>query len=315
MPHELYSYSAPIPAVARVPSVAVLMASFNGEQWIEAQINTILASYGVLVHIFVSDDGSTDGTREIISRQNPLQVTLLSSARMGGAGQNFFRLVRDARWDKYEYIAFSDQDDLWLPDKLRRAVSRIVEEGLDGYSSDVTAFWPDGKRKYIRKSQSVCQFDFIFEAGGAGNTYVLPRSSAIKLRAFLQSSRRDAIAEIALHDWFIYAFFRQTGARWEIDKYSGVDYRQHASNVMGAASGMAAIVRRVRLIFGHWYANQVIATANLLQISHPAVDFMRTPSLSRLMQVLGEVRQYRRRRADTMALAFVFVWQYLSRKG
>nr|WP_281365982.1 glycosyltransferase [Halovulum dunhuangense] len=170
------------PSPQAVPRVAVLMATFNGERWIEAQIASILASEGVAVHVFVSDDLSTDRTVEIARAAGRARLTVLPPLRQGSAARNFFRLLRDVDWSGFDHVALSDQDDIWRADKLSRATARIRADGLDAYSSDITAFWPDGRRRYIRKSHKQRRLDHLFESGGPGNTFVLPRASADVLR-------------------------------------------------------------------------------------------------------------------------------------
>jgi hypothetical protein len=72
---------------------------------------------------------------------------------MGNANRNFQYLVREAPIGQADYVALSDHDDIWLPDKLRRAVDTLTATGADAYSSDVLAFWPDGREQPVVKSQ------------------------------------------------------------------------------------------------------------------------------------------------------------------
>ena len=71
----------------------------------------------VIVNIYVSVDLSTDNTIEIIRKYQMYEsrIKLLKyGERYGGAAKNFFRLIRDVDFFKYDYVAFSDQDDIWL---------------------------------------------------------------------------------------------------------------------------------------------------------------------------------------------------------
>jgi rhamnosyltransferase len=289
------------------PKVAVLLATFNGEQWLEEQLDSIFHSVGAETHVFASDDGSTDGTLAILRSIPPSALTLLPSARTGGAGQNFLRLILEANFDSFDYIAFSDQDDVWLPEKLERAICSISSQSLDAYSSDVTAFWADGQRRYVRKSHPQKELDFMFEGGGPGNTFVLPLKSALILRNFLQSVPVDDLRQVKMHDWFIYAFFRSQGYLWKIDSYSGVLYRQHSANVMGAGQGYKAMLRRIKLLRADWYREQIVLFGKILNIQNSSVVFLNDFRWSGLPKTLLGIRRYRRKFKDQLALAAYFI--------
>ena len=128
--------------MTHTPTIAVLLAAYNGEAWIAAQFDTILNQKEVAVTIYVSIDSSTDNTEKIcaeyaIKYQNI--VILAHAGRFGGAAKNFFRLLRDVDFSHFDYVAFADQDDIWYPDKLLRGVTHITQRKLGGYSSNVLA--------------------------------------------------------------------------------------------------------------------------------------------------------------------------------
>ena len=116
--------------------VTVLMATYRGKQYLEQQLDTILAQT-VPVKILISDDGSDDGTREMLENYAgwyPEQVFLHHRTQhTGGAAGNFFWLMQEALKDeKNEYIFFSDQDDVWENDKVSVMLHRmkVLEKGL-----------------------------------------------------------------------------------------------------------------------------------------------------------------------------------------
>ena len=116
--------------------VTVLMATYRGKQYLEQQLDTILAQT-VPVKILISDDGSDDGTREMLENYAgwyPEQVFLHHRTQhTGGAAGNFFWLMQEALKDeKNEYIFFSDQDDVWENNKVRVMLLRmkVLEKGL-----------------------------------------------------------------------------------------------------------------------------------------------------------------------------------------
>ena len=126
-----------------LPNIAVLLAAYNGTKWIGEQLTSIINQSDVTVDVFVSVDLSEDGTYEWCLLQAsiyPNIIVLDYGERFGGAAKNFFRLIHDVDFSGYDYIALSDQDDVWLVNKLSRGVDVIRSNCLDAFSSDVIAF-------------------------------------------------------------------------------------------------------------------------------------------------------------------------------
>ena len=89
--------------------VKVLLASFNGSNWIHEQINSVLGQIGVDVLIYVSDDCSDDVTRTILEKfalQEPRIQLLPKTLKFGSAGKNFYRLILDTDLTNCDYVAF-----------------------------------------------------------------------------------------------------------------------------------------------------------------------------------------------------------------
>lgn len=103
------------------PSVAILMGTFNGEKYLAEQLDFLEAQTVTNWRLYVSDDGSTDATLDIIHRYQSKWGTDKIQYRLGpqkGFAQNFLSLACDTSI-KADYYAFCDQDDVWLPEKLR----------------------------------------------------------------------------------------------------------------------------------------------------------------------------------------------------
>lgn len=138
--------------------VCVLMAAYNGSTWIEEQIESILSQKNVAVNIFISVDFSADDTLNICIEygRKYKNVHILSYGdSYGSAASNFFRLIRDVDISEFDYIAFSDQDDFWLPEKISEAISCMNNAGADCYASNLT-LWENGKvgAKLKKKSEA-----------------------------------------------------------------------------------------------------------------------------------------------------------------
>lgn len=280
---------------------AVCLAAFNGALWLPEQIDSILSQTGVVVKVFVSVDQSTDDTQEffkIIAQSQDRIVMLPHGERFGGAARNFFRLIKDVDFQKFDYVAFADQDDIWLPNKLLRAHEEILRTEADGYSSNVIAFWPDGRKALIEKSQQQVQWDFLFEAAGPGCTYVIRKELACAVQNIVRN-RWDEIQDVGLHDWFTYAFARANGYRWVIDDVPGMLYRQHENNQVGANSGWRAFVHRADKILSGWGLAQSALIARLVGLGDDPF-FLRWSERSRwgLFYLALNARQCRRRVRD-----------------
>jgi rhamnosyltransferase len=249
------------------PQIAVLFAAYNGMRWIEEQLGSILRQQDVAVTVFISDDQSTDGTwgwcKEISAREPRVVVLPVSSERFGGAAKNFFRLVKDVDFSDFDYICYADQDDIWLSDKLINAHRLVVAKDASAVSTNVVAFWSDGREQLIDKAQPLRKFDYLFEAGGPGCSYVLKVTDALLFKRFLIGHWDDA-NEVALHDWLTYAWFRANGLRWVIDPLPSLRYRQHGGNQMGANDGFSAVFRRLRLLRSGWYRGEIRKIAHLV---------------------------------------------------
>lgn len=102
--------------------VSIVMCTYNGEQYIQEQLDSILAQTYPLYEIIIQDDGSTDSTWQILQQyqsQYPI-IRLSQNTGKHGVNSNFFSALRLATGD---YIAISDQDDIWMPNKIEKQVA------------------------------------------------------------------------------------------------------------------------------------------------------------------------------------------------
>jgi rhamnosyltransferase len=248
------------------PTAAILLAAYNGREWIEEQLQSILNQKNVDVTIYVSVDLSSDNTHEFVqdmSRIHENIKVLPYGDRFGGAAPNFFRLIRDVDFSTYDYVALADQDDIWNVDKLSNAFKKLSTEDFDAYSSNVIAFWDSGKNKLINKAQQQREFDYLFESAGPGCTFVFTKEFSMKLNDKLLNIGED-IKSVWMHDWFIYSFSRSSGFKWFVDEKPSMNYRQHLSNQVGSNIGVTAYLKRIKLITnGDWF-RKVLSQANTL---------------------------------------------------
>lgn len=245
--------------------VVVLLASFNGLAWLPSQLISILNQEGVEVSLYISDDFSQDGSYRYLQQfasQHPRVHLLPQISKFGSAGKNFYRLIRDVDISGFDYVAFADQDDVWDLDKLIRHVNLLKKHGVEGVSSNVMAFWPNGRKKLINKSQPQRELDYLFESAGPGCTFLITPWLVGTLKRLLNSSSSIAY-EVALHDWLTYAVCRASGRKWLIDSRPSLQYRQHSHNVLGANSGAKAKLARINKLADGWYRREILKVVNV----------------------------------------------------
>jgi rhamnosyltransferase len=290
------------------PLVAVLMATLNGEPWLREQIDSVLAQADVRVCVHASDDESSDATPDILRAYEDgatLHCLPPLGRRMGNANRNFLRLVRDAQIGDAEFVAFADQDDIWHPGKLRRAIDELTRTRAHAYSGNVLAFWENGRTRLLVKSQPQRRYDYLFESAGPGCTFVLQRTAFDALRAWIVADFAR-LSEAPVHDWLIYAYARTHHWRWLIDPVACMNYRQHERNEAGANVGRDAARRRLAQLRDGRFRRKVLAVAEY--VDEPGW----VPRALRRMNVLDRIRlafafrSLRRRTFDALVM-LVFV--------
>lgn len=300
------------------PKVAILMATYNGEKWLAAQLESLIKQQGVEISLFISDDFSSDNSYEVLldfAKTAANVVVLPRDKPYRSAGKNFYRLIMDVALNDYDYIAFSDQDDVWDSDKLLRHIKLLSTHSAEAVSSNVVAFWPDGQRKLIQKSQQQREYDHLFESAGPGCTFLMSPRLLHQLKLQLNNALSPA-RDVSLHDWLSYALARTLKYTWFIDAKPSVLYRQHGGNVVGANASLKAKLMRLRKMRDGWYRNEVVKVASVayeMSPSEPLIRLLRLldcPSFSNRFRLLPYAWHGRRSVKDRLflMLAIVLGW-------
>lgn len=285
------------------PKVCVLLAAYNGSKFLEEQLRSILKQTNVDVDVYIRLDPSTDDSEAVIKSIAEIHknVYLLDSIHpSGSAGQNFFKLLIEVNFERYDYIAFADQDDLWFKSKLSRAIECLVDQFAEAYSGNVIAWWADGKEKLVRKSSPQQEFDYLFESAGPGCTFVLKQDLAIEIQKFLVSLGGQ-LNRLWLHDWFCYAFARSQGFIWYIDSKPMMNYRQHDQNVVGANSGVTAFISRVKEVITGSAFDKVLEQASLLNLNDKKpIQYIREDNFISMLKLSCIALKCRRKLKDKL---------------
>lgn len=221
--------------------VQVLLSSYNGEKYIKEQIDSILAQKNVAVKLLVRDDGSTDKTTEILKEYEETNDNIrVIYGKNLGVINSFFELIEEA--EEAEFTSFADQDDVWLSEKLFRAVTMLEEQKAEAplvYCSakqlvdELLSPLPEG----IHYNNVIPSFgNALVENMCTGCTCVINRD----MLQLLKGKKPDFTV---MHDFWIYLVGNCFG-NVIYDKESHILYRQHSGNELGAASSLAENYRR-----------------------------------------------------------------------
>lgn len=213
--------------------VQVLMSSYNGEKYIEEQVKSILNQKDVEVSLLVRDDGSKDSTPEILKRlqADDKRIDCVLEENLG-VKRSFLKLVQMAD-DLADYYAFSDQDDIWIDDKLISAIRVLGKERKDIpliYGSSVSLYMDD---KIIGK-QFECPPElyfgnFLIKNYYPGCTMVFNRG----LKELIDKVDYNTLKPNPLHDHWINLVCTACGGKVLMDSTPHILYRQHQGNVIG----------------------------------------------------------------------------------
>lgn len=290
------------------PAIAILLATYNGAANLTEQLESFARQTHPPALILVSDDGSTDATRTILSdfaaAHPALPLTVLEGPRQGAA-VNFLSLLARCPSD-IDMACFSDQDDVWLETKISRAVSALTDQvGGDArpllYCARTWECDADlSNRRLSRMPRKPPDFrNALVQNIAAGNTIML-NPAALNIA-------REAAAytdEVAVHDWWIYQLMTGVGARTVFDTEPVLLYRQHHGNLIGANRGGLATLRRLRHLFTGTFqkwndmniaaleqSSALLTAANLEVLRHFSAG--RTGGLLGRISMLRTTRVYR----------------------
>jgi rhamnosyltransferase len=216
-------------------------------------------------------------------------------------------LLQNADISQFDYIALCDQDDIWFDQKLTHACATLKRSDAGAYSCNSVAFWPDGKQVMIRKDYPMRQWDHFFESASHGCTYVLTSETIKKFQHFIEI-KRPAIEEIEFHDWLLYAWARQQGIPWYMDKAHLIYYRQHETNELGVNSGWKALFLRLRQLRTGRLRQQSLLIVNALEANaFKLKSVLEVPGFANRLHLASCTFALRRRRRDALLLMLAII--------
>ncbi|MDS9466320.1 glycosyltransferase family 2 protein [Paracoccus sp. MBLB3053] len=281
------------------PQITILMATRNGERYLPAQLESILSQSHRNWRLIVSDDGSTDATTSIVrnyAATRPSGRIELVAGPERGATANFLWLIRQA--DASGWVAFSDQDDIWNPDKLARAVDWLARQDGPAVYAARTTICDENMNELAPAPHFPGPFGFrnaLVQACLPGNTTVV---NAAALRILQSGAAAADAAGVISHDWWVYQLLSGAGARIRRDDAQVVRYRQHGNNVMGRNDTPRARAARFSMLFDGSYAGWIARNQVALE---DARDLL-LPENRRLLEGFGRLIEASGPRAVAQAL-------------
>jgi len=294
-----------------LPKVAVLLATHNGDKYLKYQLASIISQVDVEVTVFISDDSSTDGTMNYIKTICLPNVKILKQRNVYSPALNFLNFFIDDLVLKFDYYAFADQDDIWMPNKLSKAVECLKSQKANCYSSDLIIFKENNSDHhfgYLRKSSVQKKYDYLFQGASAGCTYLIDFTAFQLIHDLI--SKYGIEKNIISHDWFIYAICRSHNLIWHMDKSAYILYRQHSSNAYGSGSIISDFVKKIILVRNNMYINSILSLKKYLKNTKEEINILQAVSSSTLKDkifLISKVFYFRRRRIDAFFLIFILL--------
>ena len=201
--------------------VDILLATYNGEKYIREQIDSILNQTYKEFRLLISDDGSTDGTRDILNEYKAKddRIEIFMQEENLGVVKNFEFLLKKV---EAKYYMFSDQDDIWKDEKIEKSFKKI-EEGFDLVYSDLEVVDENLNVTY----ESYWKLKGIYKNFITGCTVI---SKKELIDSFMPLPN---ISKFVLHDYWISLIISQNGKIAYIEEPL-IKYRQHKNNKVGS---------------------------------------------------------------------------------
>nr|WP_216674066.1 glycosyltransferase family 2 protein [Saccharibacillus endophyticus] len=211
-----------------------MLSSYNGERYITEQLNSLSSQTQANWTIRLRDDGSSDRTWPIIEAWQAKFADRMFSEKALNVGviPSFFELIGQAD-EESDYFCFCDQDDVWLPEKMERAIDRLSEVEKDVPAMVFTStqlvdadlnplgIWPEKPLK------APSFYNALVQNIAVGATVTFNRSALQLVRSHMPDTNR-----VLMHDWWFYLCVSAFG---EVlyDPEPSILYRQHGNNAVG----------------------------------------------------------------------------------
>ncbi|MFW6272458.1 MAG: glycosyltransferase [bacterium] len=278
------------------PKVLILMSTYNGENFLFQQLESIQCQKDVEIEILVRDDGSKDNTLNILKDFNDkFNILRIYKEDNIGSARSFMRLISIAcSLNKvYDFYAFSDQDDIWLPTKIIRAINC-----LSSMKKELSLIYC-GSPKLVDEKLNPMPSKEINLNGTFGESMIINRAlgcTEVFNENLLRLINRYEPKFLMMHDAWVYRVCLATGGHIYYDKQKYILYRQHSQNVVGGRSNIYLRWKRRINAYLSNYKNVRLKTAENLFYGYESY------LTSENKEILYLILNYRRSFKDKIAL-------------
>ncbi len=224
-----------------IPTVSVLLSTYNGHQYIRELVDSVLAQKGVYVKLQVRDDGSTDDTIKILESYNDPRISIRTGRNLKPA-LSFLTLLREC--DDSEYYAYCDQDDYWYPDKLITAIKDLK-------SIKVPALFISTYDVCDEKLNKMFTFDMKFdEPLRLQDTLLYRAPSACNMvfsHALREQINKSTPEYVRMHDFWTLIVALSHNYQIITRDVPLIKYRQHAGESVGITPTVMTRLKRLIL--------------------------------------------------------------------
>lgn len=228
--------------------VTILMGVYNGAAHLPEQLDSFVAQRGAQWQLVASDDGSSDDSAAVMAAfvaAQPVGVVRLMRGPGQGFARNYLAMLRSLP-DQPGWLAFADQDDVWLPHRLSAGLKALGDGAGTAMYCSRTLIWNDqtGAQRLSRPRPRPPGFrNALVQNIAAGNTILLTPAAAALLVA-AAAVTKDVVA----HDWWAYLLVTGAGGVVVHDDAPQLLYRQHGGNVIGSNDGVMSKLRRLIML-------------------------------------------------------------------
>lgn len=252
------------------PLVIILMATFNGASYLREQLDSIAKQTHQNWQLIVSDDGSVDETLLILKDFQagfPEGQVIIRSGPQAGSADNFMSMLKDESF-KADYYAFSDQDDVWLPNKIEVAINKIA-----AHQKNDLPFIYCSRTTYVDEALKECGVSplFVFprtfrnalvQSIAGGNTMVFNHATKILCH-------QEKKLSVVVHDWWLYMLVSGAGGVVEYDPNPHILYRQHKDALIGGSYKLSDRFKNIARIFKGEFKKVISINVDALdQVQH-----------------------------------------------
>lgn len=252
--------------------VLVCLASYKGYDYLIDQLNSIHNQIDCEITILISDDHSDDHTFNLLndySKAHKNIFLLKNKFHERGSNTNFYSLIIEAKNFSCDFVAFSDQDDIFFRDKFIKQIELLSSnEKVVGCSTSVECF--GFSETILVQSPKITDYDFLFEGAGQGCSFLLKKSFFDDFSNYVEKNY-ELVKHFLFHDWLCYLFCRASNKQWFFMREPLVKYRIHNHNSFGNKYSLVGTRNRVLKLFNGWYYKQIVLANKIASHINPNI--------------------------------------------